>query len=146
GEDAVDYDRGLFITDANDGGADNDYIQFDKQTLLVLRDKSIENFETVQFSVYSDSVIFADGNVASGSNLVVYANYGEDYIDGSRETNGPFELFGSCGEDTLIGGAKNDPVDGGEGEDLLTGGAGADQFVHDLNWNNGFNYFDVIQD
>ncbi|BBK37758.1 hypothetical protein STAQ_28360 [Allostella sp. ATCC 35155] len=146
GDDDVYYNRGLFITDANDGGSDRDYIEFDRQTMLVLRDKSIENFETVSFSDYSDSVVFADGNVASGSNLVVYANDGEDYIDGSRETNGTFEMFGGEGEDTLIGGAKDDTIDGGQGEDLLTGGAGADQFVHDLNWNGSFNYSDVIQD
>ncbi|ROP83270.1 hemolysin type calcium-binding protein [Stella humosa] len=130
GEDFVGYNRGLFITDANDGGTDDDTIQFLQQTILTLRDKSIENFETVSFSYYSgDRVIFADGNVASGASMDVYGNGGEDYLDAGRETNGTYVLFGGEDSDTLIGGAKNDTLVGGEDTDLLTGGAGKDQFV-----------------
>ncbi|WP_420853219.1 calcium-binding protein, partial [Stella humosa] len=129
GDDTVEYDRGLFITDANDGGDGDDHLDFDDQTILTLRDLSIQNFETVLFSDSEDSVVFADGNVAAGKSLVVEAQDGDDYIDGSRETNGTFELYGFFGDDTLIGGAKNDTLIGGEDVDYLVGGAGQDQFV-----------------
>ncbi|ROQ03102.1 hypothetical protein EDC65_0107, partial [Stella humosa] len=129
GEDYVGYARGLFITDANDGGTDNDFISFNQATILTLRDKSIENFETVSFSYYSDAVVFADGNVASGASMEVYGNDGGDYLDASRETNGTYVLFGGEDSDSLFGGSKNDTLVGGEDTDLLTGGAGKDQFV-----------------
>ncbi|BBK29945.1 Ca2+-binding RTX toxin-like protein [Stella humosa] len=145
GDDTVSYARGLFITDQNNGGADDDVISFGGQTILTLRDKSIENFETVNFSYYSDRVVFADGNVAAGRTLTVNAGEGEDYIDGSRETDGTFKLFGGSGDDTLIGGAGADTLEGGAGEDLLVGGAGADQFRFMDQWNSG-NYRDVIGD
>jgi len=132
GDDDVYYSRGLFIADANDGGTHDpgggDYIGFGGQTILTLRDKSIENFETVSFSMFSDSVVFADGNVAAGAKLVVWAGEGEDFIDGSRETNGSFELYGGYGYDTLIGGSKDDWIEGGEDADTMTGNGGADTF------------------
>ncbi|BBK35682.1 hypothetical protein STAQ_07600 [Allostella sp. ATCC 35155] len=145
GNDTVDYDRGLFITDQNDGGTGSDVISFDGQTLLTLRDLSIQNFETVNFSSDSDEVIFADGNVASGAKLTVDAGSGDDYIDGSRETDGTFHMMGGYGYDTLIGGAGADTLEGGYGEDLLTGGGGADQFRYMEGWNAGA-LSDVIQD
>lgn len=145
GNDTVSYDRGLFITDQNNGGTGSDQISFDGQTILTLRDLSIQNFETVRFSDYSDDVTFADGNVAAGAKLVVDAGYGEDYIDGSRETDGTFHMMGGYGYDTLIGGAGADTLEGGYGEDLLAGGAGADQFRYLEGWNSGA-LGDVIQD
>jgi len=141
GDDDIYYDRGLFITDANDGGTDNDYISFDQQTILTLRDKSIENIETASFSNDSDEVIFADGNNIK----VVNGNNGDDYLDASRETSAAYTLNGGSGDDTLIGGAGADKLRGGDGEDLLKGGAGNDTFQYIENWNGG-NYSDVIQD
>ncbi|BBK35790.1 hypothetical protein STAQ_08680 [Allostella sp. ATCC 35155] len=141
GDDYIYYNRGLFITDANDGGSDNDSIYFDQQTILVLRDKSIENIETASFSSDSDYVVFADGNNVK----VVNGNGGEDYLDASRETSSAYTLNGNEGDDTLIGGAGADKIRGGNGEDLLTGNGGADTFQFIEPW-NGSAYSDVIQD
>jgi len=142
GDDSIHYDRGLFITDANDGGTDNDSIYFDRQTILTLRDKSLENIETASFSDNSDEVIFADGNNVK----VVNGNNGEDYLDASRETSAAYTLNGNNDSDTLIGGAGADKLRGGQGEDLLRGNAGADTFQYLENWNGSSNYSDVIQD
>lgn len=129
GDDAVHYARGLSIADANDGGAGDDVISFEGRTDLVLRDMSLSNFETVNFSDGRDAVTFADGNVAAGAKLVVNAGGGRDLIDGSAETDGVFHMLGGDGSDTLIGGAGADTLEGGAGHDLLDGGAGNDVYV-----------------
>ncbi|BBK35684.1 hypothetical protein STAQ_07620 [Allostella sp. ATCC 35155] len=141
GDDGIHYERGLFITDANDGGADGDFIDFGRQTILILRDKSLENIETASFSSDSDYVVFADGNNVK----VVNGHEGEDYLDASRETSSAYTLNGDGGNDTLIGGAGADKIRGGNGEDLLTGNGGADTFQFIEPW-NGSAYSDVIQD
>ncbi|BBK34956.1 hypothetical protein STAQ_00340 [Allostella sp. ATCC 35155] len=146
GDDTVEYVRGLSFADANDGGDGEDEISFFSPTGLTLRDQSLENFETVYFSSGNDSVVFADGNVDAGESMMVFGSAGYDVLDASRETDGTYALFGGEDTDTLIGGALDDTLDGGQGEDLLTGGAGSDQFLHDLAWNGGGNYSDVIQD
>jgi Ca2+-binding RTX toxin-like protein len=94
GDDYIEYGRGLFITDANDGGTDDDYLVVYGQTILTLRDKSIENIESVDFFADGDSVVFADGNVAPGATLVVRDGKSSDLFDGSRETDGRFVMDG----------------------------------------------------
>jgi parallel beta-helix repeat protein len=42
--------------------------------------------------------------------------------------NAGFFIFGTAGNDTLVGGNGNDTIDGGAGRDVLTGGSGADVF------------------
>ncbi|BBK35685.1 hypothetical protein STAQ_07630 [Allostella sp. ATCC 35155] len=153
GDDYVEFDRGLFITDAVDGGSDDDLFWLYGQTILTLRDKSIENIETVGFSNYDDSVVFADGNNVD----LVEGWAGDDYLDASREASHDYFLAGYVGglewvleddggDDTLIGGAGADTVWGGYGEDLLAGGGGKDQFLLVETWNYGGAYPDVIQD
>ncbi|BBK40772.1 hypothetical protein STVA_07920 [Allostella vacuolata] len=129
GNDSVYYERGLFIGDQNNGGTGQDVISFSGETNLQLRDLSLQNFETVNFSAEDDAVIFADGNVAAGAKLVVNAGIGSDVIDGSAETDGVFSMFGGEGADTLIGGAGADTLEGGAGNDFLDGGAGQDVYV-----------------
>ncbi|BBK29946.1 hemolysin type calcium-binding protein [Stella humosa] len=137
GDDEIYYNRGLFITDANDGGTDDDYISFVGPTVLTLRDQSLQNIETVEFSHESDHVVFSDGNVAAGGTLTIIGIRGKagDIFDGHRETDGSFVMFGGDAGDTLTGGARNDTLEGGFGRDLLSGGGGADQFVFDIEWN-----------
>ncbi len=129
GDDVVQYERGLFFGDANDGGDGSDQISFNQETDLLLRDLSLQNFETVIFSGEDDSVVFADGNVADGDSMAVFGGGGEDALDASRETGGTYELNGEAGDDTLVGGALDDTLIGAQGNDLLEGGAGADQFI-----------------
>ena len=147
GTDSVEYSRGLFLPDENNGGDDNDTITFNQATVLTLRDKSIENFETINWSGEDDTVVFADGNNtrAAGSSVVVNANNGDDFIDASRETASSYQLNGNDGEDTLKGGAVADSIRGGSEEDLMVGGGGADQFRMLEQWNSE-SYSDVIQD
>jgi len=138
GDDTIFYDRGLFITDANDGGADKDSISFTKQTILTLRDKSIENIETATFSSDNDSVIFADGNNIG----TVNGGSGNDFLDASRETSSGYSLNGGNGYDTLVGGAGNDKIAGGQNADVMTGNKGADTF----SWNESVEGNDTITD
>ncbi|RRQ50906.1 beta strand repeat-containing protein, partial [Sphingorhabdus wooponensis] len=51
-------------------------------------------------------------------------------VDGSNSTIG-LALFGSTGNDTLIGGSDDDVIYGKDGDDTLEGGAGADQLYGD---------------
>ncbi|ROP81101.1 hemolysin type calcium-binding protein, partial [Stella humosa] len=141
GADSIGYERGLFITDANDGGSDDDWIYFNQATILTLRDKSLENIETVTFSNSGDYVVFADGNNVK----VVNGNDGEDYLSAARETSAGYTLNGDSGYDTLIGGAGNDKLNGGSEQDQLTGGAGSDTFQFADIW-NGNSYRDVLTD
>ncbi|MGE0760304.1 MAG: calcium-binding protein, partial [Pirellulaceae bacterium] len=147
GTDTVHYHRGLFLPDENNGGDDNDTITFEQATWLILRDKSIENFETINWSGEDDSVVFADGNNTrtGGAAVTVNGNSGEDFIDASRETASSYVLNGGDYSDTLKGGAAADSLRGGSDEDLLTGGGGADQFRMIEQWNST-SYSDVIQD
>ncbi|MGE0717846.1 MAG: calcium-binding protein [Alphaproteobacteria bacterium] len=147
GTDSVHYDRGLFLPDENNGGDDNDTITFEQSTVLTLRDKSIENFEVINWSGEDDSVVFADGNNTrgAGSAVTVNAGSGEDYIDASRETASSYVLNGNEGDDTLKGGSAADTLRGGSDSDLLVGGGGADQFRMVEQWNS-WSYSDVIQD
>ncbi|MGE0714359.1 MAG: Ig-like domain-containing protein [Alphaproteobacteria bacterium] len=147
GDDTVDYARGLFLPDANDGGKGNDRIAFDRATILTLHDKSISNFETIDWSDDSDSVLFADGNNTRSTPgaVVVNGNAGDDFIEASRETASSYALFGGEGADTLKGGAGADSLRGGNGSDLLVGNGGSDTFQFLESW-NGSTYPDVIQD
>jgi Ca2+-binding RTX toxin-like protein len=138
GDDTVDYDRGLFIADANNGGAGDDVITFDGPTNLHLRDLSIQNFEEINFSDiggfdslngFGDSVTFADGNNTAGG-VVVNAWDGDDFISAENESSASYNINGGQGEDELIGGGGNDTLDGGEDtvDDTLVGGDGADTY------------------
>ena len=78
------------------------------------------------------SVVHAD----STDILDIFGGAGNDAIDGSKLAAGrlALQLFGSFGNDTLIGGAGgNDYVLGGDGNDLALLGAGNDFF----DWNLG---------
>ncbi|MGE0714125.1 MAG: calcium-binding protein [Alphaproteobacteria bacterium] len=129
GDDSVHYARGLFITDANDGGDGDDQIAFDGRTDLLMRDLSLQNFETVFFNGEDNYVGFADGNVAPGESLMVFGGNGDDTFDGGRETDGTYFMHGGNGDDELLGGAGDDTLAGEYGRDVLEGGGGVDQFL-----------------
>lgn len=139
GNDLLTIARGLFIADANNGGDGADLLTINDETVLNARDQSIQNIETVNMSVYTDALVLADGNVASGATMRINAGEGDDSIIGSRETNGTLYLNGQSGEDTLTGGSGNDSIQGGSGDDLLTGGGGNDQFRYLENWSGSAN-------
>ena len=106
----------------------------------------------------NDNIVVA--NPAAGiSRVIVFGLAGDDTIDASNVTAVPVELIGGFGNDTLIGGSKDDILygntpgdyalvyagdtgndtliagpgnvilDGGLGNDLMVGGAGNDTFI-----------------
>lgn len=100
GNDTIDYERGLFIADQNDGGSGSDIISFEQPTNPVLRDLSIQNIETILFSNSEDDYVkFADGN-NTGTSVFVDARYGNDKIDASAESSSSYVLNGGDGWDS----------------------------------------------
>ena len=142
GDDTLEYARGLFIGDVNDGGAGDDMISFGGQTELLLRDLSLTNIETAYFSGEDDSVIFADGNEVG----TVYGGDGNDTLDASAETSAAYMLDGGTGNDWLVGGDGDDMIHGGQGADTLAGNGGADTFQFLEDPLSGDNYEDVLLD
>ena len=91
-----------------------------------------------------DSVVLAPGSdynliapndsVAPGETLTIDAmplgNGGRVIFDGSAETDGAYQFFGSGQNDTFLGGAGDDRIVGNGGGDMLSGGGGSDTFVY----------------
>ena len=61
-----------------------------------------------------------------GTSGRVFGSFGNDRLIGGSHAD---RLEGGFGNDRLIGAGGNDKLDGGAGLDTLTGGAGADQFI-----------------
>jgi Ca2+-binding RTX toxin-like protein len=139
GNDTVQYVRGLFFGDANDGGDGVDAISFGQASDLTLRDLSLQNFESVTFSGEADEVIFADGNVAAGATMTVSGGASDDVLDASAETDGSYVLGGNMGDDTLSGGGGADQFDvnSNGGADVVTNFSSdqGDQIVLQANLN-----------
>ena len=80
------------------------------------------------------NLVATDDNVAPGDTLTIDAQpLGADngvMFDGSAETDGNFEFFGSQTDDFFFGGEGDDRVVGNRGGDTLTGGGGSDVFVY----------------
>lgn len=99
---------------------------------------------------YSYDITFNDGNVAAGSTFIVDAGtltgVETARFDGSRETNGRFDIFGGDGADVLIGGQGADMLRGNVGADRLTGGGGADMFRYQAVAESASASFDTITD
>lgn len=58
----------------------------------------------------------------------LYGTPGNDYLVGGSKND---ELYGLAGNDEIKGGKGNDLLDGGEGADLLKGGLGEDTYIVD---------------
>jgi Ca2+-binding RTX toxin-like protein len=114
GDDKLEYvlrDDGMSITldgAANDGGADNDNVASD--------------IETIVGGNGPDTIVGDAGpNRLDGFN-------GNDQISGG---GGNDHVDGDAGDDRVSGGDGDDEVRGGNGSDTLDGGSGADQFFGD---------------
>lgn len=127
------------------GGADDQLgLRGDYSAGVVFGANTMTNIETLVLLSASDTrfappgtafdynVTLNDANVAAGKMFTVNANslhVGEDVIfDGSAETDGSFRFMMGAGNDTLIGGAKDDQFYGRMGQDVMTGGGGNDTF------------------
>lgn len=121
GADTVAFMAGWTSQLTVDGGSGNDTVDIDmfQSDFLVsphvaLGANAIKNIETIFLTADQDiSIRMNDGNVAAGKSLRVVADeQGEDGIgltfDGSRETDGHFDVTGGGADDLLIGGAQSD--------------------------------------
>lgn len=149
GSDAFFFGDGGRFTAADhvDGGSGADDqlgLRGDYSAGIVFGANTMTNIETLVLLSASDTrfappgtafdytVTLNDANVAAGHMFTVNANglhVGEDVIfDGSAETDGSFRFMMGAGNDTLIGGAKDDQFYGRMGQDVMTGGGGNDTY------------------
>lgn len=90
-----------------------------------LGSQGINSFEFDNGALLSVSDVFAKLNVSVGSEIL-YGSPGDDILVGSAENS---ELYGREGNDTLVGGAGSDALYGEAGNDRLDGGADRDWLV-----------------
>lgn len=80
------------------------------------------------------NLVTTDDLVDAGRTLTVSAmplGAGDHMLfDGSAETDGRFEFFGSRGVDIFLGGGGDDRILGLGGADMLNGGGGSDTFAY----------------
>jgi Ca2+-binding RTX toxin-like protein len=155
GNDVLYYGSALSAGDIANGGEGRDAIVLQGNVTAVLTDTNLVGIESISIqsganasfgdtanNFYDFDITTADGNVASGQQLIVNAQSlrsGEDFtFDGSAESDGKFLVYGGHGVDNLTGGAgadvflfegqrwgANDKVDGGAGRDALVISAGS---------------------
>jgi len=89
---------------------------------VVLLDGSDYNLSTTDDHVALGDTMTINGMPLGAGNQVMF--------DGSAETDGRFEFFGSAGDDFFFGGAGDDRILGLLGADTLSGGGGSDIFVY----------------
>ena len=137
GDDVFNMGASLDAGDRLDGGSGRDAITIrgDYSAGLVFQDQTIQNIEALRLGGGFDyKLTMADGNVAAGAFLSVYANaLGAAHsltFDGSAETDGHYLVTGGAGNDVITGGAQADKFhleDGGN--DTAHGGGGDDVFA-----------------
>jgi Ca2+-binding RTX toxin-like protein len=155
GNDVLYYGSALSSGDVADGGDGRDALVLQGNVTAVLTNTNLVGIESISIqsgantrfgdtanNFYDFDITTADGNVASGQQLIVNAQSlrpGEDFtFDGSAESDGKFLVYGGHGVDDLTGGAgadvflfegqrwgANDKVDGGAGRDALVISAGS---------------------
>ena len=138
--DAFEFDGTGAFTAADringEGGNGNGlYLSGDYSAGLKFEASTIVNIQNIQLSAGdSYNLTMADGNVAAGQTLTISGTAlgATDTLifNGSKETNGNFDIYGGAGSDVLTGGAGNDQLVGGGGADTMNGGAGNDTFVY----------------
>jgi Ca2+-binding RTX toxin-like protein len=106
--------------------------------MVVLRPGSDYNLDTT------------DDHLAPGETMTVNAmplgTGNHVMFDGSAETDGRFEFFGSDGDDFLFGGSGDDRIVGLGGGDALSGGGGSDIFVYSGATDSSGTDYDTIAD
>jgi Ca2+-binding RTX toxin-like protein len=155
GNDVLYFGAALSAGDVADGGEGRDAVVLQGNVTVVLSETNLVGIESISIqsganatfgdtanNFYDYDVTTADGNVASGQQLIVNAQSlraGEDFtFDGSAESDGKFLVYGGHGVDDLTGGAgadvflfegtrwgPGDKVDGGAGRDALVISAGS---------------------
>ena len=127
----------LSVGDALDGGGGYDRVVLkgDYSAGLVFGASTIVNIEVLRLGgAFDYNLTLDDGNVDALGHLTIFAGHlGAGHsltFDGSAETDGHLKIFGSAGDDTLIGGAKGDAFRLTKGGvDSAYGGGGQDKFI-----------------
>jgi len=118
-------------TDKINGGAGYDQVQvlnFGTST-IVMNATTLVGVEGLYLAGNHMTVTTHDATVAAGQSLVINATAMDGMtFNGSAETDGTFEIYGSYITDVITGGAGGDYIYGDLGDDQLTGGGGADIF------------------
>src|SRR5678815_5473723 len=76
-----------------------------------------------------DDTITISGSGAGNPQWHIYGLAGDDTITGSGYSAGSLTMWGSDGDDLLVGGSKGDTLFGGYGDDTLIGNCGDDVLV-----------------
>ncbi len=136
GNDMFNVGKWLRAQDSLDGGSGVDTLKLNGDYSFGLRfaATTMANIETIKVSDgFSYDLRLDDANVAAGQTLIVsglnLSGASTLAVDGSKETDGSFKMYGGAGSDHLTGGAQADVLLGGAGDDVLRGGGGADIFT-----------------
>lgn len=96
------------------------------------------------------NLVANDNNVDFGATLVINAmplgTANHVMFDGSAETDGSFDFFGSESDDFFFGGAGGDRIRGLGGADTLSGGGGSDIFIYTQAGESSGPDYDTIAD
>lgn len=136
GNDKFVFGAAFTAADHINGGAGNDTLSLngDYSTRVTFAASTMVGVETITLAAGHDyNLKTNNANVASGASLKVNGSAlgAGDVLtfDGSKETNGTFNLIGGAGNDLLTGGVKNDTFDLTRGgDDTAAGGKGNDLF------------------
>jgi Ca2+-binding RTX toxin-like protein len=133
GDDVVTARR-LVTADRLDGGGGNNTMLLSGDTAVVLKDATVQNFTTMQFSADADySVVTGRHLIGDGRTLKVDGSVlgvaDSLNFDGSREVTGGFAFKDGAGDDILSGGRGDDTFDLTHGgDDIARGGRGINTF------------------
>jgi Ca2+-binding RTX toxin-like protein len=136
GNDVMRMGSAFNAGDKLDGGAGYDTVVLngDYSDGVTLAADTMVNVELLKLIGSNDyNLTTDDATVAAGATLSVRAMMFKGHsltFDGSAETDGSFNILGSVGGDTLIGGAQSDIFSGRTGADAITGNGGGDVFTY----------------
>jgi len=134
GADSFDLGTNFSAGDSVDGGGGGDVLSLggDFSAGVTFAASTISGIGTLLFTgSHAVSLTMDDANVGAGQTMTVDARAaGALSFDGAAETDGNYFVYGTAGDDTIVGGAGNDTFDLTQGgTDSVTGGAGADTFI-----------------
>ena len=119
GDDIID---GVAGADTMSGGGDTDTLRYDGLFLFTERATGVL---VIADGIANDGET-GEGDDVDGTFEWIWGTPGNDYLIGSDSGN---RLHGLGGDDTLVGNGGGDLLDGGDGRDRLYGGGGNDRLV-----------------
>ena len=140
--DKIYMDQNLTSGDTLDGGSGSDTLYFQDAGVSNALD-NVTNIETIVLGDASTNLVTTDDLIVSGAILNVDAtaiapSAGNTVFTwiGTSETDSKFNIQGSGGDDSIIGGQKSDTLLGNAGNDIIEGGDGTDS----LDGGDGFDW------